>query len=288
MRVHASFPADAVAERSDDFDEGSCMSISDEVDSGDTIKLSKPVKISRGISKAHLNNTLSAFAEKITESLSVNIKSTKESLESKLSDVQASISQISTLVQQNNADIDQLKSSIVNIDDNISKHGKCIASLEQAVTNCEDNVAVIQQELADLKNDNEAKVSEAAKLAISKVSSSHIEITYSESCDRLRRFKNLVFFKIPENNDKDQSVTDKQVIMGHLRKSKAFDDSNVSEVRLGQYKSNSVCPLLVTLQSQDDFMAILRNKNKFYKDIAVSSDKTKAQREYLSALWKQD
>ena len=107
-------------------------------------------------------------------------------MESKLSEVQTSIPQISALVHQNKADIDQLKSSPLRTDTKLTAQEKSIASLELAVSNCKDDVATIQQELVN-----------------------------------------------------------------------------------------------------DDVMAILRNKNKFYKDIAVPSDKTKAQREYLRSLWSQ-
>ena len=98
-----------------------------------------------------------SFAQEIKYAVSLSINNTKLILESKLSEVQTSISQISAIVHQNEVEIDQLKSSAVSTDMKLAAGEKSFASLELAMNNCKDDVASIQQKLFDLKKVNKDK-----------------------------------------------------------------------------------------------------------------------------------
>lgn len=242
-----------LSELSDDCSSGD----SDDAGSCDTVKNANPLKSSGLVSKKYLKEALNIFAKEITESISVSINSLTSSLENRLIDMQSSINSISAIASQNKADIDLLKSTVTSNESRLDVHEQLTGSLGLKVSKCGENIAKLRQELSDLKSANEANLPAAVSVAVSEASKCSIEVNFSEFCDRLRRSKNLVFFKIPENNGNDQSLSDKTVILDLLHKTKAFDHNSVSVKCLGQYKAGTSRPILVTLPAREDVMMVL-------------------------------
>ena len=102
--------------------------------------------------------------------------------------------------------------------------------------------------------------------------------------DRNNRKLNIMIFKAPDTNNKDD---DKKLIQNAF-KDTGIDVKSYKFFRIGKYVANQTRPLKLKFKNHEHVILILKNKNNISKKISSSSivtdDLTKIQSEYLKKI----
>lgn len=284
LRLDASFSAQVVQSNLiDESEDGSALIESDvevAASSGE-----KPITIA--VLNAVIEEAAANITANITKSINLTITKSTAGINDTLLSLQTTINEIAVTTNKNKEDIEALKSSCSSMDTLLQEHSSSISALSASTSDCSDSIKELQQNISELKSNSNNAVTESVKKVVADFSVSLQEKMFSEFIDRQRRSNNLIFYNLPDNASRDQSLSDKNMALDILKKTKEFSDDSVNVVRLGVYKQGKSRPLLVKLQCREDVFTILRNKSTLYKNYAFSTDKTSAQREYFKQLLKE-
>ncbi|KAJ8671470.1 hypothetical protein QAD02_002729 [Eretmocerus hayati] len=148
----------------------------------------------------------------------------------------------------------------------------------------EEEIQIMKDKVAGGLQDVNDRLDKLERAANQPAQGDSLDAIVSEVQDRNSRLNNLIMYNIPENSNQDPSL-DLQAVKNNLKKIKDFRLGNISVRRIGSGEgSDKPRPLLVVMNSRADVMKVLGNKRFLPKNVAVSTDKTKAQREKLNAV----
>lgn len=186
------------------------------------------------------------------------------------------------------------KNSCVNVTANELKLINNKKGFEWSCENCRgfgNDIKALKAIIIELKKDIEQLKEEKCN---KRKESFDFEDVISEINERAKRKCNLIFFGIDEqaedksaeskvNEDKNEI---KNVIHSLLPD---VDISDIKPVRLGHYDANKCRPIRISFSSEEPVHTIIRHaknlkKNRKYKDVSISFDRTKRQLEHYRNL----
>lgn len=99
------------------------------------------------------------------------------------------------------------------------------------------------------------------------------------------RLNNIIIYGSDDSPDSESNNhKDIKVVTNVLKIAKVTTD-NITTNRIGKYDIKKKRPIKVTLMSRDDVFKVLKAASSLPKQISVSTDKTKGQRELQKTLW---
>lgn len=102
--------------------------------------------------------------------------------------------------------------------------------------------------------------------------------------ERERRAANVISLNVEEKRSQDnaQEIKDHDLRLAHteLRKIILNKISILKTSRIGKYSDNKIRPLIVTLNSKQEDLNILRSKHKYSETVKVFQDRTHKQRSH--------
>lgn len=146
------------------------------------------------------------------------------------------------------------------------------------VERLEDNYGAILKDVDNLK----------AQVMVSKSTSNQhsLDEIQFEMNDRLVRSKNIVMYNVPEGSTSHEDNQYVSCLIDELKPSLDKADE-IKFMRLGKRRDNSSRPLKIVCSSQKDAFSLFNVRQKLKKPMAMSLDRTKAQRELLASVRKE-
>ncbi|KAK9751446.1 hypothetical protein QE152_g4999 [Popillia japonica] len=151
-------------------------------------------------------------------------------------------------------------------------------------------IVQLQDDVRELKSINSLRT---ADVTTSK--SCDLEEIIAEISDRERRKCNLIIFGIEEqdfNKPRTNRIEgDKTIVTEILNSLHNVELSNVAPVRLGKYQQAKKRPIKITLPSEQDVHAIIKNTKKLsqsrvFQNVVVNTDRTPKQLQYYKDVKK--
>ncbi|KAJ8666454.1 hypothetical protein QAD02_008116 [Eretmocerus hayati] len=172
------------------------------------------------------------------------------------------------------SDVDNLRSRV----DEIGQVASQIPAIVEDIANLKKSSTSEISEIKDRVNKLEHNAGSASQSAC------NVDALTLEIQDRNSRMKNLIMFNVPENQEQD-STLDLAAVKNNLKKIKHIKLDRIKVHRIGSAEgTNKPRPILAELSSRSGVMKVLGNKSYLPKPIAVSTDRTKAQREQLNSV----
>ena len=201
---------------------------------------------------------LNSMAPKIFEGINVLFKTYFETVNHKLSKLDATLADVNKTIKEHSTLLTQ--------------HSESIAALES-------DVKSIKEDIISIKSSHTEKTG------------SDVACIMDEINQRESRSTNLIIFNMDEspqhsNSDLLTQITDNDVV---TRMFSIFNNEiGIESIkRMGVFKNNNTRPVLVRLQSKQQVLHVLRNKSKLPDGVNVSADQTLIERKHYANLKKE-
>lgn len=173
------------------------------------------------------------------------------------------------------------------------QEASCLRAKERRITffcgkcNVMDTLKQLKEDIDTLKSEMQKIKDEKLQHQKENVNSISSEQLITETEERKRRAKNLIIYNIDESNDTHATSRledDKNKVIRAIAQICTIDTSRITAYRIGKFDANKKRPIKAILDSEENVITVLKNKNKIDSGIKFASDKTKMQQKYLHDL----